>query len=51
MPREYPTVLDLIGGTPLVRLQQVTRGLQSTVLAKLEYLNPGEASKIASGCE
>jgi cystathionine beta-synthase len=45
VPREYPTVLDLIGGTPLVRLQHVTRGLKSTVLAKLEYLNPGGSVK------
>jgi len=45
VPREYPTVLDLIGGTPLVRLQQVTRGLQSTVVSNLEYLNPGGSVK------
>ncbi len=30
-----------IGGTPLVELGRVTRGLPGRVLAKLEYLNPG----------
>ncbi len=45
MARDYPTVLDLIGGTPLVRLQRVARGLRATVLAKLEYLNPGGSVK------
>lgn len=40
------TVLDLIGHTPLVRLNSVTRGLtESTVLAKVEYFNPGGSSK------
>src|SRR5579862_9351881 len=45
MPREYPTVLDLVGGTPLVQLQRITRGLPGTILAKLEYLNPGGSVK------
>jgi cystathionine beta-synthase len=45
VPRDYPAVLDLIGGTPLVRLTRITRGLQATVLAKLEYLNPGGSVK------
>jgi cystathionine beta-synthase len=39
------TVLDLIGNTPLVRLNSVTAGLKPTVLAKIEYLNPGGSSK------
>jgi len=45
MPRSYPTVLDLVGNTPVVRLQRVTEGLAPTVLAKLEYLNPGGSVK------
>ena len=45
MPREYPTVLDLVGGTPLVQLQRLTRGLPARVVAKLEYLNPGGSVK------
>ena len=45
MAREYPTVLDLVGGTPLVRLQRINRGLEPTLLAKLDYLNPGGSVK------
>jgi cystathionine beta-synthase len=43
--REYPTVLDLVGHTPLVRLQRLGRGLRPLLLAKLEYLNPGGSVK------
>ena len=39
------TVLDLVGNTPLVKLNQVTEGIAATVLVKLEYLNPGGSSK------
>ncbi len=45
MPRDYPTVLDLVGKTPLVRLRRVGRGLAPLLLAKLEYLNPGGSVK------
>ena len=39
------SVLDLIGDTPLVRLNSVTNGIRATVLVKIEYLNPGGSSK------
>jgi cystathionine beta-synthase len=39
------TVLDLVGNTPLVKLNSVTEGVTATVLAKIEYLNPGGSSK------
>lgn len=39
------TVLDLIGNTPLVKLNRVTDGVKATVLLKLEYLNPGGSIK------
>jgi cystathionine beta-synthase len=39
------TVLDLVGDTPLVKLNSVTDGVTATVLAKVEYLNPGGSSK------
>jgi cystathionine beta-synthase len=42
------SVLDLIGGTPLVRLSSVTRDLgpdAPLVLAKVEFLNPGGSVK------
>src|SRR5437588_6912607 len=45
MPREYPTVLDLVGGTPIVRLDRLSPGVQPGILAKLEYLNPGGSVK------
>jgi cystathionine beta-synthase len=39
------TFLDAVGHTPLVRLGKVTRGVQPTILAKLEMLNPGGSVK------
>jgi cystathionine beta-synthase len=41
----YPTVLDLVGGTPLVRLQRISKGLEPLLLAKLDYMNPGGSVK------
>ena len=38
-------IADLVGGTPLVRLSTVTEGIAATVLAKIEYLNPGGSVK------
>jgi cystathionine beta-synthase len=43
--REHPTVLDLVGRTPVVRLQRLGHGLRPVLLAKLEYLNPGGSVK------
>ncbi|MFZ7087050.1 cystathionine beta-synthase [Curtobacterium sp. RRHDQ10] len=39
------SVIDLVGNTPLVRLNNVTAGIEATVLVKVEYLNPGGSSK------
>ena len=39
------SVVDLIGNTPLVRLRRVSEGLAPTVLAKVEYFNPGGSVK------
>ncbi|MFC4148299.1 cystathionine beta-synthase [Micromonospora mangrovi] len=41
----YDNVVDMIGNTPLVRLRNVTEGISATVLAKVEYLNPGGSVK------
>ncbi|MBI6547101.1 MAG: cystathionine beta-synthase [Cyanobacteria bacterium NC_groundwater_1444_Ag_S-0.65um_54_12] len=41
----YDSLLQIIGNTPLVRLDKVTRGLKATVLAKLELFNPGGSMK------
>ena len=45
MPREYPTALELVGHTPIVRLPALGRAVEPTLLAKLEYLNPGGSVK------
>lgn len=39
------SIVDLIGNTPLVKLNRVTDGITATVLVKLEYLNPGGSAK------
>jgi cysteine synthase A len=41
------SVIDAIGNTPLVRLERLTKayGVDGTILAKLEYLNPGFSKK------
>jgi cystathionine beta-synthase len=39
------SILDLVGNTPLVRLNKVTEGLRPLILAKLEQLNPGGSVK------
>ncbi|MFD0748402.1 cystathionine beta-synthase [Phytohabitans flavus] len=43
--RYYDNVAELIGNTPLVRLRNVTAGIQAMVLAKIEYVNPGGSVK------
>ncbi|HEC21762.1 MAG TPA: cystathionine beta-synthase [Chloroflexi bacterium] len=39
------TILDTMGNTPLVRLNSVSRGVEATLLAKLEFFNPGGSVK------
>ncbi len=41
----HNNILEAIGNTPLVRLNRMARGLRATMLAKLEYLNPGGSVK------
>jgi cystathionine beta-synthase len=38
-------ILETIGNTPLVRLNKITRDLPCTVLAKVDYFNPGNSIK------
>jgi cystathionine beta-synthase len=45
MDRDYPTLLDLVGATPIVRLDKLGRDVGPTLLAKLEHLNPGGSVK------
>ena len=41
----YENILGLVGRTPLVKLNRLTRGIKATVLAKMENLNPGYSVK------
>ena len=41
----YDDVLELIGWTPLIRLNKVTRGIRTPVYAKAEFFNPGGSIK------
>ena len=43
--RTYPTVLELVGATPIVRLDRLGRDVPGELLAKLEFLNPGGSVK------
>jgi cystathionine beta-synthase len=43
--KPYNNILDLIGNTPILKLNKLTEGFQCTVLAKLEFLNPGGSIK------
>ena len=45
MAKIYENLTDLIGNTPLVKLNKLTEGLNATVLAKLESANPGNSVK------
>lgn len=45
MTNVYENILGLIGGTPLVKLNKVTRDIPATVYAKLESFNPGHSTK------
>jgi cystathionine beta-synthase len=45
MAGEYPALLDLVGRTPIVRLEKLGRDIEPTLLAKLEHLNPGGSVK------
>jgi cysteine synthase A len=45
MPGAYRDLTELIGRTPLVRLNRLAGGLEATVLVKLESANPGGSVK------
>jgi cystathionine beta-synthase len=45
MAPNYPTVLELVGNTPIVRLDSLGRDVDPLLLAKLEYVNPGGSVK------
>ena len=41
----YNNILETIGNTPLVKLNNVTKDIKATVLAKVETFNPGNSIK------
>ncbi|MGW4383134.1 cystathionine beta-synthase [Kitasatospora sp. NPDC004531] len=43
--RYHNSIIELVGDTPLVKLNKVTEGISATVLAKVEYFNPGGSVK------
>lgn len=43
--KAYNSILDVIGNTPLVRLNKITSGLKCEIFAKLEAYNPGGSVK------
>ena len=47
----YDSVLETIGNTPLVNLSRLTKGLEGTILAKIEFFNPGFSKKDRIGLQ
>lgn len=43
--RYYNTLIETIGDTPLVKLNNVNKGIKGTILVKVEYFNPGNSVK------
>ncbi len=41
----YNNVLELIGNTPLIKIQKITQGLKGNFYAKVEAFNPGHSTK------
>jgi cystathionine beta-synthase len=41
----YNSIVETIGNTPMVRLNKIGSGLPGTLLAKVEYFNPGNSTK------
>lgn len=41
----YNSIIDTIGDTPLVKLNNVNKGIRGTILVKVEYFNPGNSMK------
>lgn len=41
----YNSIVDTIGNTPMVKLNEVSKEVPGTILAKIEYFNPGNSMK------
>jgi cystathionine beta-synthase len=44
-PTPYPSVLETVGWTPLIRLSRIGAGLKTPIFGKAEYANPGGSVK------
>ena len=44
-PRIANNILEVIGHTPMVRINRITKGFKATVAAKIETFNPGNSIK------
>src|SRR5690606_36356589 len=43
--KAHNNVLELIGNTPLIKLNKITRGMKGNYFAKVEAFNPGHSTK------
>ena len=43
--RAFNNVLESIGDTPMIRLNEIVKDLPGTIYAKVEYFNPGNSVK------
>ena len=43
--KAYNNVLELIGNTPLIKIQKITQGLKGNFYGKIEAFNPGHSAK------
>ncbi|WP_430400584.1 PLP-dependent cysteine synthase family protein [Flavobacterium sp.] len=43
--KAYNNILELIGNTPLIKLNNITKGLSGNFYAKVEAFNPGHSTK------
>jgi cystathionine beta-synthase len=41
----YNSIIETIGNTPMVKLNKLNKGIAGTILAKVEYFNPGNSTK------
>jgi cystathionine beta-synthase len=41
----YNSIIETVGNTPLVKLNKLVKGIKGTIVAKVEYLNPGNSMK------
>lgn len=41
----HENILGIVGNTPLIKLNKITKDVNATILAKLEFMNPGGSVK------